>query len=137
MRPAEALNLFLAARSLERMGDHAAKIAHNIVELKGDPVPKAVIDALVAQADLVRKIWDDAFTSLKRPDFDQASAAADRGEEAAKWRKAFPGLVRGLEHESVGPLVLIADSIDRTRGYAIDLAETAMNQTFQQKDGKT
>ncbi len=137
VRPAEALNLFLAARSLERMGDHAAKIAHNIVELKGDPVPKAVIDALVAQADLVRKIWDDAFTSLKRPDFDQASAAADRGEEAAKWRKAFPGLVRGLEHESVGPLVLIADSIDRTRGYAIDLAETAMNQTFQQKDGKT
>lgn len=136
VRPAEALNLFLAARSLERMGDHAAKISRNIVELKGDTVPKAVIDSLVAQADLVRKIWDDAFTSLKRPDFEQASTAADKGEEAAKWRKAFPVLVRGLDYESVGPLVLIADSIDRTRGYAIDLAETAMNQTFQQKDGK-
>ena len=84
----------------------------------------------------VRKIWDDAFTSLKRPDFEQASAAADRGETAAKWRKSFPNLVRGLDHESVGPLVLIADSIDRTRGYAIDLAETAMNQTFQQTPAK-
>src|SRR5688572_31507457 len=113
------------------MGDHAAKMCQNIVELKGDTVPKAVIESLVAQADTVRKIWDDAFTSLKRPDFDQASAAADRGEEAAKWRKTFPALVRGLDSESVGPLVLIADSIDRTRGYAIDLAETAMNQTFQ------
>lgn len=132
VRPAEALNLFLAARALERMGDHAAKICQNIVDLKGDTVPKAVIESLVAQADAVRRIWDDAFTSLKRPDFDQASAAADRGEEAAKWRKSFPALVRGLDYESVGPLVLIADSIDRTRGYAIDLAETAMNQTFQQ-----
>lgn len=136
VRPAEALNLFLAARSLERMGDHAAKISRNIVELKGDAVPKPVIEALVQQADLVRKIWDDAFTSLKRPDFDQASNAADRGEAAAKWRKAFPNLVRGLDHESVGPLVLIADSIDRTRGYAIDVAETAMNQTFQQAQTK-
>jgi phosphate uptake regulator len=132
VRPAEALNLFLAARALERMGDHAAKISQNVVELKGDTVPKAVIESLVQQADAVRKIWDDAFTSLKRPDFDQASAAADRGEEAAKWRKTFPAQVRGLDYESVGPLVLIADSIDRTRGYAIDLAETAMNQTFQQ-----
>ena len=131
VRPAEALNLFLAARALERMGDHAAKMCENIVELKGDTVPKAVIESLVAQADTVRKIWDDAFTSLKRPDFDTASAAADRGEAAAKWRKTFPNLVRGLDHESVGPLILIADSIDRTRGYAIDLAETAMNQTFQ------
>ncbi|MEA3137746.1 MAG: hypothetical protein QOC71_2027 [Thermoplasmata archaeon] len=134
VRPAEALNLFLAARALERMGDHAAKICQNVVELKGDTVPKTVIESLVAQADTVRKIWDDAFTSLKRPDFDTASAAADRGEEAAKWRKTFPALVRGLDYESVGPLVLIADSIDRTRGYAIDLAETAMNQTFQQRE---
>jgi phosphate uptake regulator len=134
VRPAEALNLFLAARALERMGDHAAKMCQNIVELKGDTVPKAVIESLVQQADTVRKIWDDAFTSLKRPDFDTASAAADRGEAAAKWRKSFPALVRGLDYESVGPLVLIADSIDRTRGYAIDLAETAMNQTFQQRE---
>jgi phosphate uptake regulator len=133
VRPAEALNLFLAARALERMGDHAAKICENIVELKGDTVPKAVVDELVRHADLVRKVWDDAFTSLKRPDFDQASAAADRGEAAAKWRRTFPNLIRGLDHASVGPLVLIADSIDRVGGYAIDVAETAMNQTFQQQ----
>lgn len=133
VRPAEALNLFLAARSLERMGDHAAKMCKNIVELEGDKVPAAVLASLADQADVVRKIWDDAFASLKRPDFDQASAAADRGEAAAAWRAKFPDLTKGLTHETVGPLTLIADSLDRIRGYAIDLAETAMNQTFQQK----
>jgi phosphate uptake regulator len=135
VRPAEALNLFLAARALERMGDHAAKMGKNIAALEGHTVPKPVVESLVQQANTVRTVWDDAFASLKRPDFAQASAAADRGEEAAAWRVKFPNLVRGLDHETVGPLTLIADSIDRTRGYAIDLAETAMNQTFQAADG--
>jgi hypothetical protein len=131
VRPAEALNLFLAARAMERMGDHATKIANNVLALGKSHGPKPVVESLLAQAETVKGIWEAAFASLKKPDFDQASQAADRGEAAAKWRKSFPNLVRGLDHESVGPLVLIADSIDRTRGYAVDLAETAMNQTFQ------
>lgn len=133
VRPAEALNLFLAARSLERMGDHAAKMCQNIVDLEGDTVPPEVMASLSAQADVVRKIWDDAFSSLKRPDFEQATEAADRGEAAALWRSNFPDLIKGLNHETVGPLTLLADSLDRIRSYAIDLSETAMNQTYQQK----
>jgi len=131
VRPAEALNLFLAARSLERMGDHAAKMAANIVGLEGHKVPANVIADIVQQSHVVRQIWDDAFASLKRPDFAQASQAADAGEAAGAWRARFPTLTKGLPPETVGPLTLIADSIDRTRGYAIDLAETAMNQTYQ------
>jgi phosphate uptake regulator len=131
VRPAEALNLFLAARSLERMGDHAAKMAANLIALDGHKVPPAVLADMVEQSSKVRTIWDDAFASLKRPDFTQASTAADAGEAASAWRARFPTLVKGLPPETVGPLTLIADSIDRTRGYAIDLAETAMNQTYQ------
>jgi len=131
-RPAEALNLFLAARSLERMGDHAAKICTNLIALEGHDVPRPVVQAILDQAHAMSAIWDDAFSSLKRPDFLQASRAADAGEAASKWRAGFPTMVRGLPPETVGPLTLIADSIDRTRGYAIDIAETAMNQTYQQ-----
>jgi phosphate uptake regulator len=131
VRPAEALNLFLAARSLERMGDHAAKMCANIVALDGHKVATPIITDMVEQSHHVRTLWDDAFASLKRPDFGQASRAADAGEAAGAWRARFPTLVKGLPPETVGPLTLIADSIDRTRGYAIDLAETAMNQTYQ------
>jgi phosphate uptake regulator len=132
VRPAEALNLFLAARSLERMGDHAAKMATNIVALGERKVPADIVAALGQQANKVRTVWEDAFTSLKRPDFAQASRAADAGEELAAWRADFPHLARGLPPETVGALTLIADSLDRTRGYAVDLAEAAMNQTYQQ-----
>jgi len=133
VRPAEALNLFLAARSLERMGDHAAKIAGNLVAMGKGAAPKAVMEALIAQAETVKNIWEAAFASLKKPDFEQASAAADAGESAAVWRAKFPSLLGNLSPELVGHLTLVADSIDRTRGYAVDIAETAMNQTFQQQ----
>lgn len=131
VRPAEALNLFLAARALERMGDHAAKICANVIALDAHKVPAAVVQALLQHSKRVNEVWDEAFSSLKRPDFVQASKAADAGEALSKWRADFPNLVRTLPPEIVGPLTLVADSIDRTRGYAIDLAETAMNQTYQ------
>jgi phosphate transport system protein len=133
VRPAEALNLFLAARSLERMGDHATKVCKNIIALEGRDVPRSVTEAIVAQANVVRALWEDAFNSLKRPDFDLATKAADAGMSAAGWRAGFPNHLRTLPPETVGPLTLIADSIDRVRGYAVDVAETAMNQTFQQQ----
>lgn len=133
VRPAEALNLFLAARSLERMGDHAAKIANNLLAMGKGAAPKPVLDALLLQAEEVKTIWEAAFASLKKPDFDQASRAADAGEAAAAWRAKFPSLLGKLDPDLVGSLTLVADSIDRTRGYAVDIAETAMNQTFQQQ----
>lgn len=131
VRPAEALNLFLAARAMERIGDHATKICHNVVELEGAPLPTTIVQGLVKQAEAVRTVWEDAFSSLKRPDFALASKAADAGKVGATWRSDFAHTLRNLPADRVGALTLIADSLDRVRGYAVDLAETAMNQTFQ------
>jgi phosphate uptake regulator len=131
VRPAEALNLFLAARSLERIGDHAAKMAQNVVDLGARVPPKKVLADVTAQAEVVRALWEEAFTSLRRQDFEQASRAADLGEQAARWRSGFLATVQALDPAIVAPVVLIADSLDRTRGYAVDLAECAMNQTYQ------
>ena len=58
VRPAEALNLFLGARTLERMGDHAVKIAQNHAELSHHRIPKAVLDSIKQQAEVVRTVWD-------------------------------------------------------------------------------
>ncbi len=129
IRPAEALNLFLAARALERMGDHASKICKNLILI--DSVPEEVSTSILAQAQVVRNIWDEAFNALKRDAFEQGSKATDDGKAAGTWRGDFGSLVRSMEPEAVGPLTLIADSVDRVRGYAVDIAEIAMNQHFQ------
>lgn len=130
VRPAQALNLFLVSRTLERMGDHASKICRN-VRLLEPRVPEAIVKSYLDQAQVVRAVWDEGFAALKRNDFEQGSRAVDDGKKAAAWRAEISQELRDEDPGIVGPLTLIADSIDRTRGYAIDIAEVAMNQTFQ------
>ncbi|MGB1586045.1 MAG: PhoU domain-containing protein [Thermoplasmatota archaeon] len=129
IRPAEALNLYMVARTIERMGDHASKICKNVPDLQD--LPEDLLEDILTQADVVKNVWDEAFTALKRDDFDQGSAAVDEGKGAGPWRGAFSQRLQDLDPELVGPLTLVADSIDRVRSYAIDIAEVAMNQTFQ------
>ena len=131
VRPAEALNYFLVTRSIERMGDHASKICKNVVALGEETVPAVIVESVVKQADIVRGVWDEAFAAMKKPDFEQGAAAVDAGKAAAVWRAGFSNSLRGLGPDAVSALTLVADSIDRTRGYAIDIAEVAMNHTFQ------
>lgn len=128
IRPAEALNFYLVARALERMGDHASKICKQI-PLMGT-VPDEVRDAVMVQVGKVRTFWDDGFASLKRRDFDQGSAAVDAGKALGAWKGEFSNLLVDLPPQSVAKLTLIADSIDRVRSYAIDISETAINHTF-------
>ncbi len=130
IRPAEALNLTLIARALERMGDHASKICKNLPDT---PVPDVIQDSLIAQADVVKGIWDEAFSALKRDDFGQGSSAVDAGKAASAWKTRFSQSLQDLPGELAEPLTILADSVDRVRGYAIDIAETAMNQTFQKE----
>lgn len=131
IRPAEALNYFLVARSLERIGDHASKICKNVVELGDVGIPDLALRPALQQADRVRTVWDEGFASLKRGDFMQASGAVDTGKAAGPWRKQYTNTLKEFPASLVPCLALVADSIDRVRSYAIDIAETAMNHTFQ------
>ncbi len=131
VRPAEALNYFLVARSLERMGDHASKMCKNIAKLSSAALDQALIDDVVAQGAKVKEVWEEAFAAMKRGDFERGSRAVDAGKDLAPWRAQFPKHFGGLEPEVIGALTLIADSLDRTRGYAIDISEIGMNHTFQ------
>lgn len=129
IRPAEALNYYLVARTLERMGDHASKICKNLQDLNGG-VPEAARTSIIEQAGKVSDFWDDGFSALKRKDFDKGSNAVDNGKLLGAWKRDFSGLLSDVDPNTAATLTIIADSVDRVRGYAIDITETALNHTF-------
>lgn len=133
-QPIEALDYLLATRILERMGDHAAKIARNVHALGGARPSPAVQDALRRQAQAVRAVWEAAFRCLKTAELEPALQAADEADHVLTWRAGFAKL---LEHEPAalaGHLVLVGDSLDRLAGYARDIAEVAMNHSFRPRN---
>ncbi len=124
------LNQHLVAKLLERIGDHAARIAgaYPAISEKGlDPRLAKELDAATRSAV---QILDDSFRALVTLDVDAANRTIDA-------RVPHQRMVDGLSHhvatkkgEELLALGAVVDSLGRAAGYATDIAEIAINQAL-------
>ena len=122
----------LIAKLLERVGDHAERIAANVPVLAArgiDPKLAKELDAATASAIA---ILDKAFNALVTEDIDSANESVDS-------RGPHQKLIDNLQHhvaprkgEELLALGEVVDSIDRAAGYATDIAEIAINHAVSQ-----
>lgn len=129
MRPQEALGYLLLSRTLERIADHAVRIARNAAGFTPSPeVAKLVSDTGQAAVALL----DDAMNAFYRARMEQAFAVAQKGRamERVTSRLMHDVLTMDSEVPTSVSLALIVDSLERTRAYAVDIAETAINHIF-------
>jgi len=124
----EGVNLMLAARLIERIGDHAEKIARTSL-LLDECESKSIINDLKQLSDRVILILDKAVESLFKQDMHEANLVIDEGAQLVeKCERLKPGgKAQGCVslHENT-----VLDSIMRTAMYSIDIAETAINMTM-------
>ncbi len=129
VRPQEVLGYLLVARSIERIADHAKKIAGNAKNIKNtnDIIPK-----IVAASDTILKMFDEAINAFNRNKFDHANDVVNQAKELNK-------ITENLTHETlklrgdaqtIVCLAYIIDSLERTRAYILDIAETSINHQF-------
>ena len=118
----------LVAKLLERVGDHAERIAstYDVLVKEKDLDPKLVKEFEAANASATA-ILDKAFSSLMSGNIDLANEA--NGAQAHHQR-----LIDGRAHhvsakkgEELLALGAIVDSLSRTASYATDIAEQAIN----------
>src|SRR5438034_1255292 len=117
----------LVAKLIERVGDHAQRIAEASL-LVGERTldPKLLREFEAASAASIA-IFDKAFKALATQDIDLANEAVDA-------RVPLQKMIDGLSHHAAAkkgeqPLALpmIADSVGRAGSYATDIAEIAIN----------
>ncbi|HLM90462.1 MAG TPA: PhoU domain-containing protein [Thermoplasmata archaeon] len=118
----------LIAKLIERIGDHAQRIAGTfpVVGAGKGLDPKLVKDFDEARASAVA-LLDKSFTALIARDIDAANEAIDG-------RVAHQNLIDALSHrvatrrgEELLALGTIVDSLGRTAGYASEIAEQAID----------
>ncbi|HEV8595926.1 MAG TPA: PhoU domain-containing protein [Thermoplasmata archaeon] len=126
-------NYRLVAKLLERIADHAERIASAVSGLKGDLDPRLLKD-MKSASDAAVSILDDAFRALMGKDTDLANAAVDRAAGLQKLVDALTHRVATRKGEELLALGAIVDSIQRTGSYATDIAETAINHVLAQED---
>lgn len=118
-----------AARQLERIADHATKIAFVVKDLD-ESIPDDVAESIQEASDDAIKIVDDAMKSLLELEGDEATdlanEALDSIRDIDKHVKKIDQKIHRLDPQTAQLLGLIADSINRTADYGANIAETAL-----------
>lgn len=133
----KSLNFKLAAKILERIGDHAAKMsieAKNLHQIKSD---RNLSRDIVQLSQLSLQILDRSVKALFAEDVPEANASIDMGE---KLKNEAQDLVKKIQRQRNGSavhLVSIIESVRRTGLYATDISEIAINYVMGLEKNET
>ena len=123
----ESLEYYLTAVSLERIADHATKIAHCVLTLTGGSVPSEILDSITEASKLSNDIMQLAMDALAKLDPKLAEKAIETKSSQITVLKRVEAMVLDLEAHAALPLNCIVTSIDRVADYSINIAEVAIN----------
>jgi phosphate uptake regulator len=120
-----------AARQLERVADHATKIAHLSLNLE-EPAPDNVVEALEDLYTEASDVVDVAMDALFMDDSAEATRLANEAREAVQSidedARRIDDYLRELDPARAQMLGLIVDSLSRSADYGGNIAETALQK---------
>lgn len=117
-----------AAKQLERIADHAKKIAGISPELEGE-LPEEVKEAFNDTSSAALTIVDKSVKSLTERDIELANEALSMGGAIEEKLLELDKSLRGLDPQTAQLLGIVSDSIDRVKEYGNNIAETALNSS--------
>jgi len=120
-----------SARQLERIGDHATKIAHLTLEIDQE-VPEDVLVAIEELHEEVVSVIDGGMDALFTDDSEEATRLAndvrEQVREIDQTARGIDELLRDLDPAHAQLVGLIVDSVSRTADYGGNIAETALQK---------
>jgi len=129
MSPRECLGYRLIVKSIERIADHAARIARIILSLDLSRIDSGLVRDISSIAEKSYAIYQDAVNSLYKLDIKQANDSIMRVEELTGFEEDLAGRIfkLKLDVETITGLRLILESLKRIAEYAADIAEIVIN----------
>jgi len=123
----KSLNLMLISRIIERIGDHATKIAESIRLLEESDIDEKIIDEIAKSSDISLKILDKSMNAFFTEDLNEANDTIDMNIKLNRASDSLMKKIRDQESEAVVSLASIIESVRRTGLYATDISEIAIN----------
>jgi phosphate uptake regulator len=128
--PADCLSYRVAAKSIERVADHACGIADKAIKLK-DKIPENSLQKIDKMSHFALTVLGNSVEALLRRDYQLADKTVDTAENI---RTLEDDVMASIEkYSSVygqANIRLALENIRRTAEYASDIAEVAINETI-------
>jgi phosphate uptake regulator len=129
----QALNYYVVARILERIGDHGVRIATHIPVLLAHPADRSLSDTLEQATDLAMAILDASLRSLFSGSLSDANRTIDSVEELERITDGIAAVALRKKGELALSIGYVAESIRRAGEYGADISETIINQLIDEE----
>jgi phosphate uptake regulator len=117
----------LISRIVERIGDHATKIAESVLLLEGMGMDELIVKEIANQSDISVQILDKSMNAFFSENLNEANEAIDLSDKLNRKSDALMKKIREQESDVVVSLASIIESVRRTGLYATDISEIAIN----------
>lgn len=125
--PQEIMSNYIIGRILERIGDHAVMISHNVRTLIEDNVDESISDQIVRAGKYAIALFSESVDVLFSQDVQAANANINNIKELVEICREINRIALNQEAETALSISLIAGSIRRTGEYSTDLSELTIN----------
>jgi phosphate uptake regulator len=129
----ESMSLMLVARMMERIGDHAEKIARHALEVEGKKESERDLGKIAALSKDALDTLRESVEGYFLRDINSSNATIDRAEALVRQADhLFPEL-QGLSGKGAATKTSVLDSVVRTMMYSTDIAELAINEGMRER----
>jgi phosphate uptake regulator len=130
--PRDCLGYRVIAKSVERIADHAVKIAENVL-LLDEKVDESVFQRIFGLSSFAKSVFDDSIKSLYNKDYLLADNVVAKAETITLMEnEAMRVIAKKTEAIEMSIIRMIMESIRRTAEYASDIAEIVLNLNINQ-----
>lgn len=129
----QAAYYFQVSRIIERIADHATRVAHNALALIDREVEAATLDLMDEASALALQIFSWSMEAFHTGDTRKANATLQRVRDLEENTREIDTRVLRFEAVVAIPMRQIADSIRRIGEYSGDISESIINYTVGQE----
>jgi phosphate uptake regulator len=133
LSPASVSSHAIVARIIERIADHAVRIATNAIVLADNPLEPEIADRLREASAFSLGVFDRAVASFFSHDMKLANRAIEEVRQAEALCEAVHTLALSQPAGPAVALGYIAESVRRLGEYAGDIAETVINDVVERQ----
>ena len=133
-RPTDCLGYRLVVKNVERVADHAVRIASVIMEMD-EPIPPKAYAKIAGLSKMANELYDGSMSALEKLDTAIAHRIIERTDAAQKLEDEIMEDVLGAHKsaKAVMEVEVIAHALKRIAEYGSDIAEMAINLSIENR----
>jgi len=128
----DCLGYRVIVKAVERIADHAVKIAENVITLD-EKIDDHITQKISNMSSFAVSVFDDSTKALYKKDYSLADNVVAKAKTVVQMENEIvKAIAKRLESREVSNIRMILESIRRTAEYASDIAEIVLNLNVEQ-----